>query len=77
MSRRRDSDAGTACALGATGLGIAAFAQQPQAPSMPADLAGVAERGARRYGSTGAITRTRKWQSARQVTRTAPVHGFR
>jgi Cytochrome P460 len=44
MSLKRIAIAGTACALGATGLGIAAFAQQTQPPSMPADLAGMAEK---------------------------------
>ena len=45
MSRKTSmiAIAATVCALGATGLGIAAFAQQTQAPSMPADLARMAE----------------------------------
>jgi hypothetical protein len=45
MSRKTSmiAIAATVCALGATGLGIAAFPQQAQAPLMPADLARMAE----------------------------------
>ena len=43
MSGKMIAIAANVCAFGVTGLGIASFAQQTQAPSMPADLANMAQ----------------------------------
>lgn len=43
MSGKMIAIAASVCAFGVTGLGIAAFAQQTQAPSMPPDLANMAQ----------------------------------
>ena len=43
MSGKMIAIAASVCALGVSGLGVAAFAQQTQAPSMPPDLANMAQ----------------------------------
>ena len=70
MSDKMLAIAASVCAFGVTGLGIGAFAQQTQAPSMPPDLANMAQ-SARAHGGSGAVARKCKSNSTCRITTTA------